>query len=105
MGNTKRAVKRQVELPGALTPQLASGNNQPELDPPDPEWDPEGDNKRRESSDDDECLEQALLQGENPNMAGPSMSIQSLRAMTATGTEAVMLTDVRMGSTPDLHVS
>ena len=81
MGNTKRPVKRWAEPPGALTPQSATGNIQPEPDPPDPERDPDGDNERRETSDDEERLDQAPLQGANPNMSGPSVYVQSPRAM------------------------
>jgi hypothetical protein len=44
-------------------------------------------------------------QGKVPNMAGPSLYIQSPRAMMRQGTEAMTSTDIRMGSMTDTHPS
>jgi hypothetical protein len=105
MGNPRRAVKRRTEPPGALTPLSADGQPRPDPDPPDPAGESGLDNERRESSDDEEGLDQAPMQGENPNLAGPSLLAPSPRAMTTQGTDLAVgkSTDIRSGSDSELR--
>jgi hypothetical protein len=88
-----------------LTPLSADGQQRPDPDPPDPAGESGLDNERRESSDDEAGLDQAPMQGENPNLAGPSLLVPSPRAMTTQGTDLAVgkSTDIRSGSDSELR--